>query len=141
MTRTRMGSTDISVRDGEHDFAARVALLEVAYGLVGLAQRISPVDDGRELAGLYQVFEHHKVLMALLGHEAKQLLLREARANRGEYLALKAAEPAVSAFAADDDESASRLECPAQLRQGPPSRRVEDQVELARAVSEVLTGV
>ena len=40
-----------SFRDGEHDLATRVALLEVAYGLRSLAQRIDPVDDGRELAG------------------------------------------------------------------------------------------
>src|SRR5215210_5432836 len=98
-----------------------------------LAQRIDPVDDGRELACLYQVFERQEVLLTLPGYEAYQLLLREARAQRGEDLALKPAEPAVSAFAAHDDEGALRGEGPAQVRQGPTSRRVEDQVESARA--------
>jgi hypothetical protein len=34
-----------------------------------------------------------------------------------------------------------RREGPAQLSQGPTSRRVEDQVELTRAFGEVLSGV
>ena len=118
-----------SFRDGEHDLATRVALLEVAYGLRSLAQRIAPVDDGCELACLYQFLERQEVLPTLLGDEPHQLLLREERAHRSEDLALKAAQPAVSAFAADDDEGALRLESPAQLRQRSPSRGIEDQIE------------
>ncbi len=50
----------------------------------------------------YQVLEGQEVLMALLENEAEQLLLCEERAQRGEDLALKAAGPPVSAFAADE---------------------------------------
>src|SRR5918998_3391145 len=106
-----------------------MTLLKIANGLRCLAQREGPADDRRELAGLYQVLECQEILLTLLGYEAEQLLPREERAHRGEDLALKAAKPAVSAFAADDDEGALRLESPAQLRQRSPSRGIEDQIE------------
>jgi hypothetical protein len=67
-----------------------VALREVTYGLSGLAQRVDPVDDGCELAGLYQILEPQEVLPTLRGYEAEHLLPCEARTHRSEDLALKA---------------------------------------------------
>ena len=75
---------------------------------------------GVSLPASIRLFKRQEVLLALLGDEAHQLLLREERAHRGEDLALKAAKPAVSAFAAYDDERALRRKGPAQVRQGPP---------------------
>jgi hypothetical protein len=75
---------------------ATVSCLRVSRG------RSSAFRPGVSRGLPYQVLEGQEVLLALLGNEAEQLLLCEERAQKGEDLALKAAEPPVSGFAADE---------------------------------------
>lgn len=60
--------------NSEHDLPSGVALRQITDGLGGLVQRVGPVDERCEPAGLDERLQSQEILLALLEHEAQQLL-------------------------------------------------------------------
>ena len=61
----------------DHDLASGVSLLQVPDRLGGLTQRVGPVDDRRDLAGLDELLQHQQVLAPFLRGQRAQRLARE----------------------------------------------------------------
>jgi hypothetical protein len=61
----------------EDNLASGVTCFQVSHRLGGVTQRVGPVDDGRDLAGLDQVFHHQQVLPAPSGQERAQPLAQQ----------------------------------------------------------------
>src|ERR671910_983001 len=53
----------------DDDLTSSVSLFQIPDGLGDLAQRVGPVDDGCDLAGFNELFEHDHVLVVLLVDE------------------------------------------------------------------------
>src|SRR5437762_1317020 len=89
---------------GDDDLAAGTALAEIPHGLVDLAQRERPVDDGHDLAGLEELAQRLQILLALGRDPGAQLLTHEQREHLRAELAIDASEPASAPFSSDDHE-------------------------------------
>src|SRR6266545_6778737 len=64
----------IRASHGDDDLSSSVSRFHVAHGLGDLAERVRPIDDGRDLPGLDELLEHDQLLAGLLRHERAQLL-------------------------------------------------------------------
>src|SRR6266852_815209 len=64
---------------GDHDFAARVAFFEIPHRLRGLAQLVSPVDDGCHLPRLHEVAQQLQILFVQFRDITDELLTDEPR--------------------------------------------------------------
>src|SRR6266508_1958213 len=124
---------------GDDDLASGVSLLQRPDGLGHLAQRVGPVDDRCDLAGLDELLQDHQVLAPFLQYELAQPLAHERRQHgRPEDLAIEASEPPSAPFASHDDERPPGGEgAPSCDRERFP-RGVEDQVIALHPVREVL---
>src|SRR5437868_5460747 len=60
-------------------FSSRVAFFEIPHRLRGLAQLVSPVDDGCHLSGLHEVAQQLQVLFVQLRAVPDELLAGESR--------------------------------------------------------------
>src|ERR1700691_388434 len=77
----------------DDDLALGVAVPQVPDGLGGLAQRVGPVDDRPDLAGLDEVGERLEVLRVLGADERGQRLAGERGKRQGAELTVASAEP------------------------------------------------
>ena len=65
------------VSHGDDDLSSGVSLFQITDGLGYLGEWVRPVDDGCELTGFDQFFEHEHVLVILLVDERAELLAHE----------------------------------------------------------------
>lgn len=69
----------VGASDGDGHLPSGVALPDVAESFSGLAERVGPVDDRRDLAGLDEFLQRDKVFSALFRVEGPQRLASEER--------------------------------------------------------------
>ena len=72
-----LGECRQSASDGDDELSSGVPLLQLPDGLGDLAQRVGPVNDRRELAGLDELPQDHQVVLARLGGQHPQPLTNE----------------------------------------------------------------
>src|SRR2546421_9178742 len=63
-------------------FSARVSFFEIPHRLRGLAQLVSPVDDGCHLPRLHEVAQHGQILFVQFRNIPDELLTDEPRQQR-----------------------------------------------------------
>src|SRR6266404_9243407 len=63
----------------DYYFSSSVAFFEIPHCLRGLAQLVSPVDDGLHLSRLHEVAQHGQILFAQFRNIPDELLIDEPR--------------------------------------------------------------
>ena len=81
---------------GDEDFSSSMSLFQIPDGLRGLAQRVGPVDDRRDLAGLDELLEDEQVLLVLRRNERAQLLAHEGGQHEHSDLTIRAFDPPIT---------------------------------------------
>src|SRR6266852_1621329 len=74
---TRFSFTELFHRD--YDFSSRVAFFEIPHRLRGLAQLVSPLDDGCHLPRLHEVAQQLQILFVQFRNVRDELLTDEPR--------------------------------------------------------------
>ena len=115
--------------------------VHIAKSLGSLGERVGTIDDGRDLAGLNQSPQDLEIPgLHPRGERLQRLAGEERHHRRPQHLPVEPPEPLVAAFTADDDERPALSRGAAKILQRPPSRRVENEIVVARAVAEILAG-
>src|SRR5262245_18173909 len=127
--------------DGDHDLAPGVPRLEVPDGLGGVAQWEGTVEEGGDGAVVGESGEALEAGVVLLVHDHGQALGDEGVQQRGVHLTAHAGAPGGAVLAADDNQRPGRGKGVSQSLDGRDAADVQDDVERARAVGEVLLRV
>src|SRR3712207_1974295 len=126
------------VSDGDDELSSDVSFFQITDGLGDLGERVSPVDDRCELAGLYELGEDGQILVVLAREERAQILPHERGHQARPEQAGDYPQPPSAAFASYDDERSPRSQGVPQARQRRAPGDVEDHVVALLSVGEVL---
>src|ERR1035438_460275 len=115
----------------DDDFALGVAVPHVLDGRGGLAQRVGPVDDRPDLAGLDELGEREQVWRVLRADQRGQRLAGERGEEQRPDLTVAACEPSSVGLAPDDDQRPAGIQDRAEVLQRTVAPNVEDYVVAA----------
>ena len=124
----------------DHDFPSSVPFFQVADRSRGLAQRITPIDDGRHLAGLHEPGQESQVLLVQVREKHDELLAHEWRQHERLDRTIHRRDP-VPLRSSDDDHGAAGSQNPPQRKQRVIADIVQDQVITLAALGEILLRV
>ena len=124
----------------DHDLASSVPFFHVADRGRGLAQRITPIDDGRHLAGLHEPGQESQVLLFQVREKPEELLAHEWRQHERLDQTIHGPDP-VTLRSSNDDHGASGSQNPPQRKQRVIADIVQDQVITLAALGEIFLRV
>src|SRR4051812_14445056 len=90
------------VLDGDDGLSSGGAADQVSDGAGDVAERVGPVDDGLDLAGLDELAKDDQVGCVLRGDERAELLVDEGRQQKRPQRSVGATQPATIGFASDE---------------------------------------
>jgi hypothetical protein len=115
--------------NGDHDFAANVAGLDMANSFCDFAQRVGAVDNGNHCSSLDWIGENGQILAIDFGEQAGHFLADKTRPNR----VLKQSREQIHgtpvwAPAAARDVCAARLDCAQAVGERAIAHEIKEQI-------------